>query len=157
MAKSSGTTRGSASRNPRGLQNNASSGVYTVDGRTMSQREFLRDYSDAGELEEIANRLYRNGLTVDPGDAAYESAINLAATDGGRSIEDSIEGTTDYFAQATRTYVQVGSNHLNAGEAIKKYGTDDMVRIPYGYKSLMEIIMELRTSSEQEIYRKYGR
>lgn len=151
MAKSSGNTRSSSSGSPRGLAN-----TYTVDGRSMSEREFLREYSDAGELEEIANRLYRDGsLTVDPGDAAYETAANLAAVDGGRSIEESIEGTTDYFAQATRNYVQVGSNNLDAGEAMRNWGADDMVRIPYGYRSLMEIIMELRTSNVADIYRKY--
>ena len=122
----------------------------------MSQREFLREYSDAGELEEFAERLYRQGgLKVDPGDAAYEDARTLAATDGGRSIEESIEGTTDYFAQATRSYVQVGSNHLDAGEAMRNWGADDMVRIPYGYRSLADIIYELRTSNVADIYLKY--
>lgn len=153
MAKSSGSTRASASNNPRGL---SAGEVVRIDGREMSHRDFLRQYSDAGELEPIAERLYRSGgLRVDPGDATYENASALAATDGGRSIEESIEGTTDYFAQATRSYVQVGSNHLDAGEAMRKYGTDDMVRIPYGHRSLMEIIYELRTSSEADIYRKY--
>lgn len=140
MGKGNGTTRGSSSGSPRGLGNSAPN---------------IRGFSESNK-EELAERLYANGgLFVDPGDATYETARNLAAVDGGRSIEESIEGSTDYFAQATRDYVQVGNSGLDAGEAMREWGADDMVRIPYGNRSLMDIIVELRTSNVADIYRKY--
>ena len=139
MAKANGSTRASASNSPRGLANPS----------TPNTRGFE-------ENEQLAERLYSiGGLTVDPGDATYTRATDLAATDGGRSIEESIEGSTDYFAQATRDYVQVGNNGLDAGEAMREWGADDMVTIPYRDRSLMDIIRELRTSNVADIYRRY--
>ena len=137
MAKGGGTTRGGNKSNPRGL---AGGGFNKTN--------------DA--LESIADKLYGNGLTVDPGDAVYETAANLAASGRGPSaIVESIEGTTDYSAQATRDYVQVWSNNLNPGDAMRLYGADDMVRIPYGNRSLMDIINELRVMNTSAIYQKY--
>ena len=143
MAKGSGSTRASASSSPRGLSAN-----NPVNIRGFAEVSY----------DDLAERLYSNGgLIVDPGDAVYETAANLAATDGGRSIEESIEGSTDYFAQATRNYVQVGNSGLDAGEAMERWGADDMVRIPYENRSLMDIIWELRTSNTSDIYNKYKR
>ena len=142
MGKGNGSTRSSASSNPRGL---SSAPAYST---AFNQNGVVNSRNDN---EEIAERLYRNGLTVDPGDATFELARNL----NHESIESSIEGTTDYFATATRDYIQVGNNNLETGEAMREWGADDVVNIPYGNRSLMDIIMELRTSNVADIYRKY--
>ena len=142
MAKSNGSTRASASGNPRGL----------------SSAPNIRGFNEVS-LDDLAERLYENGgLVIDPGDAVYETARNLANNTYGRNrIEESIEGSTDYFAQATNDYVQVGNSGLEAGEAERNWGADDMVRIPYENRSLMDIIWELRRSSVSDIYTKYRR
>ena len=135
MGKSNGSTRASSSANPRGLNN------------APNTRGF-----DEDTYNNLAERLYENGgLTVDPGDAVYEQAKNLRRG----SIEESIEGSTDYFATAMQDYVQVGNSGLEAGEAMREWGADDVVNIPYGDRSIMDIIWELRTKKVADIYRKY--
>ncbi len=142
MAKGSGTTRAGSSASPKGFA------LMTGPGTGGA-------YNSRSDMEDIAQRLYDNGgLTIDPGDATYEYAATLAMiTKSG--IENSIEGTTDYTAQAADDYVQVWSNSLNPGNAMNEWGTDDMVRIPYGNRSLMDIINELRTKNPSTIYKKY--
>lgn len=142
MGKGNGSTRASSSRAANGIQG----GQGSPNIRGINEVSY----------DDLADRLFSiKALAVDPGDAVYETAANLARTDGGRSIEESIEGSTDYFAQATRNFVQVGNNGLNTGEAMERWGADDMVRIPYENRSLMDIIWELRTSNVGDIYRKY--
>ena len=107
-------------------------------------------------LETIAERLYANReLTVDPGDAVYEQAQYLYA----RSIEDSIENTTEYTATVVvdnvgDKSVRVQSVYTPADTLIRDYGTD-VVDIPMGNRSLMDIINELRTQNTSSIYNKY--
>lgn len=142
MGKGNGSTRSSSATSPRGIE----------------AAPNIRGFAEVN-LDDLAERLYANGgLTIDPGDAVYETASRLADSSYGRDrIEESIEGSTDYFAQATKDFVQVGNSGLEIGEAERNWGADDMVRIPYDNRSLMDIIWELRRSNVSEIYTKYRR
>ena len=145
MGKSSGGTRASSATSPKGI--------------SAPQNRFYEfvvpPTSDKEAQEEIAERAFAQRLLrVDPGDAVYEEARNLYDS----SITDSIENMTDYFAYVVRgdteNYVRIQSSFTSPAAAIRDYGTE-MVDVPMGNRSLMDIIRELQQTRESEIFRKY--
>mgnify|MGYP007069954308 CR=1 FL=1 len=146
MGKSNGGTRAGNAGNPKGLSSGgAISRTENQNGSEMVNRTALA-------LESIAERLYANGdLTVDPGDAVFEEARRLRAS----QIEESIENSTDYIAQVnSHGEINIQSKFTPEADAIRDYGTE-RVSIPMENRSLMDIIKELRVSRENSIFNKY--
>lgn len=139
MAKRSGSTRSSSSGSPTGI-----SRMENQNGFEMVNRTALA-------LESLAERLRQERrLNVDADDAVYEQARNL----GVNNIEFSIEMSTDYVAQVSNGNIIIQSQYTPEDEAIRNYGTE-RVSIPMENRSLIDIISELRTSSESSIFNKY--
>jgi hypothetical protein len=145
MGKGNGSTRASASGNPRGLSGGSNGAQQLGPQDRLSQQE------------EIAERWYRNGeLTVDPGDATYEAARYL------RSDQfESIDNLTDYLAMPevardgrTVLSVTIMPKNYESRELVDEYGADSF-RINLENQSLMEIITELRSSSMGRLFGKY--
>lgn len=139
MAKSLGSTRASASSAPRGLGR-----MENAASRLVQQ-------------ESVAERFYREGsLEVDPGDAVYEAARYLRP----EQIGNSIDNLTDYSAipEIARGGAVVGITIMpkfsDSASLVSEYG-DDSFRIPLESQTLMDIITELRGSSESSLFRKY--
>lgn len=142
MGKSSGSTRNSSATSPKGLSGN--NNPFSFNG-------------DRENHEEIAERWFRNGdLRVDPGDAAWEAARNLRS----EQISDSIDNLTDYLAmpEVARGGAIIGVTLMprdyEARDLINDYGADSF-RISLESQTLMEIIIELRSSSMSSLFRKY--
>lgn len=124
MGKGNGTTRASASNNPRGL--------YTVEGRQISEQEFLERYTDfeRGRINDTSfSRFSKLSDFSDNGQMVNGGSYTIETNDGYTMTIDTENGYNEnYGSTGTLINVYVTSP---SGEVSEPMGTSFVEGTPF--------------------------